>query len=532
MPSPAAQCIALSLARRFAGHLPLIGLCIAAAQLAGCRGSARPSARPARIHVPVPQNHHVAEADEPPAPDAPPPIVQLSPRRLIQLAFHRQPDIKSSYQQFKTEEARYDFFYASNDQLTPRIAAANTMTESRDYDPATGLTAWERERAHAVEIGVDKQFFDTTEFGVASGYEAIDDDGETANQPFVTARLRYPLWESREKLERASEDIFRQNELNDAQLNYIRQTRNRLQQALNKFYYVVDLRTRLDSAQRWEQDLIELADRVAPSPDLGVTLDLRRVQADLARAAAEARNLGGLYEIELARLKYACGLPYEVPLKLRAEPFNPFAGATHAALRTLSLETDPEIATLRNAMRNAEVQLDLARRGKWDVALLLSGKTRFRGGGAFENDSEWSASAGLEVSAIDPRVTSSLQRQARASIERFRHAIAARENLIYADTLEPLVRIDTLSASRDELRQNLERYRDNYESGVAEYLAGNLSIDDLLARRETIFSQEVQIASLTSLVGYNVSELCAATGKFFELLENGHQEPPAEPSRG
>ena len=80
------------------------------------------------------------------------------------------------------------------------------------------------------------------------------------------------------------------------------------------------------------------------------------------------------------------------------------------------------------------------------------------------------------------------------------------------------MRIETLGASRDELARNLRRFQDDYESGVEEFIAGRLNIDDLLKRRETIYEQEEEIAELAFMVGANVAELCAATGKFFELL--------------
>lgn len=498
-----------------AAALPLaIGLLM----LTACE-STTPSARlENRVDLPVPAASTIDEtaAAQPDAAGAG--LIKLTAESLISLAFNRQPDIKSSFQAFKAEEARYDFFYASNDQLTPRIRTSNLYEESRTTDRGLGERVGAREREHTIELGLHKQFFDTTELSVATGLESATDGGDMSNQPFVSASVRYPLWESREKLERTSEDIFRQNELSDAQLNYISQVRNRLQMALITFYYVVELRSRVASSERWRDDLQALVVRLDTITDRDVTADRRRVQADLTRATAEARNLTGRYEIELARLKYSAGLPYETELEIDERPFNPFEGTTHEQLRLASIETDPEIATLRNSMRNAEVQLDLARRGKWDVALLLEGKSGLRGRGSRVGNTDWSVSAGLEVSAIDARVTGSLQRQARASIQRFKQAIAARESLIYADTLEPLVRIDTLSASRDELQSNLRRFREDYETGLREYVAGSLNIDDLLRRRENVYDQEEEIADLTSLVGFNVAELCAATGKFFELL--------------
>lgn len=444
--------------------------------------------------------------------------VLLSGESLIPLAFNRQPDITSSFETFKAEEARYDFFYASNDALTPRFRSSNTYEDARSGDPGGDGRIGVRDRAHRVEFGVDKQFFDTTTVGVSTGLESWTDDELDASQPFLSASVRYPLWGSREKLERSSDDIFRQNELNDAQLDYIKQVRRRLQLALFGFYEVLELRARVDAGKRWQLDLEALAEQIESANGRDFSSDQRRVAAELARVGAEVRNLEGRFRIEVARLKYACGIPFHTRLEFDEEPFNPFDGLQHEELLRSSIATDPEIATLRNAMRNAEVQLDLARRGKWDVALLLEGKSNFRGHGFARDDAEYSVSAGLEVSAIDPRVTSSLLRQARANIARFEHAIAAREGQIYTDTLEPLVRIETLSTSKEELVENLARFQEDYQAGLRKFLDDELDIDDLLTRRETIFEQEEEIAELANLVGANVAELCSATGKFFELL--------------
>ena len=111
-----------------------------------------------------------------------------------------------------------------------------------------------------------------------------------------------------------------------------------------------------------------------------------------------------------------------------------------------------------------------------------------------------------------------MSRQAQSSISRFQQAIAARENAIYADTFEPLIRIDTLGQSREELKNNLARFQSDYDTGVKDFFAGKLNIDDLLIRRQTLIEQQFEVSRLTMMVGANVAELCSATGKFFELL--------------
>lgn len=438
---------------------------------------------------------------------------RLSARLLIPIAFNGQPDIKSSLHRFKSEEARYDFFYTSRDSLTPRLRTINTFSDFRENKTVT------RERGHTVELGVEKRFFDTTELNVALGLRANAVDEALGNHPFVSANLRYPLWASREKLERTSEEIFWRNQVDDALLGYIQTVRSQLQFTLFRFYEVVDLRRRVGQATRWREDLDVLVKQLDAVADRDMTSDRSRIEAENTSVSAEVRNLKGRYDVEFERLKAACGLPFHADIEIVDEPFNPFKGLGHDELFRVSIETDPEIATLRNAVRNAEVQLDLARRGRWDIAFLLDGTSNLEGGGEHEGASDWLVSVGLDVSAVDARVTGSLIRQAEANIARFSQAIAARENAIFVDTFEPLTRMETLGESHRELLANLPRYQSDYDTGVAQYLAGNLNIDDLLKRRENLFDQEKEIARLTFLVGANVAELCAATGKFFELLE-------------
>jgi len=184
------------------------------------------------------------------------------------------------------------------------------------------------------------------------------------------------------------------------------------------------------------------------------------------------------------------------------------------------------------ALRQAVQQLteNGARNHVRDVALTAAGQTHLRGGGTAEDENSWMVSAGLDVSVVDERVTSSLKSQALANIMRFSQSIEARRREIFVSTFDPLIRIETLTASRDALIANLGRYENDYQTGVQEYIAGNLNIDNLLIRRQTLFSQQEQIAELTNAIGSNVAELGEATGLFFEMLDENTPKNTMEKS--
>ena len=488
------------------------------AMLVGCAATL-PSERFERdLELPVPRSATSAPTAERLTEQGNGRSYTLNAWTLVPLAFDLQPGIKSSFQRFRSEQARYDFFYASRDSLTPKLTVSHGRSEDRELD-SDGEKITTRYRNDAVSLSVEKRFFDTSRLDVGTGFRAGTEDSDTGDRPFVSASVRYPLWASRERLERTSEEIFRRNELNDTQLDYVRTIRNRLEQAMKKYYEVVYLGHQIDWLQQWLDDLNELATQVDQLTDRDTTTDRARLDAEITRVNALVRNQTGWCAVQTARLKELIGLPFHAHVELEEPPFNPFEGATHDQLLERSIQADPEIATLRNALRNAEVQYELARQGQWDIALRASGASDLEGGGRWDRESDWSLMVGLDVSAVDPRVTTSLMKQSQANIARFQEAIAARENAMFTATLEPLLRLDTLGESRDDTLASLPSYEQDYRAGLDEYVAGTLNIDDLLSRRNTLYGQQNNASNLTYLCGANVAELCTATGLFFEMLD-------------
>ncbi|MCK4340564.1 MAG: TolC family protein [Phycisphaerae bacterium] len=498
-----------------------LALCVSV----GCRGKTPSAKLGARLSLPSPVSLKTIPRDERLRSEDQGERHVLTPHSLIPIAFNRQPDIKSSFQRFKSEEARYDFFYASRDSLTPKFSLGNEVSEFESLSDEGGSTV-DRGREHIATLSLEKRFFDTTQLDVGLGYDWLDESASGYGaEPFINANLRYPVWGSRERLERTSEEIFRRNELSDTQLAFIKTIRSQLQHALNLYYRTIFNRWLRDASETWRTDLEALLPQLDQAQGHDSAADRRRVEAEITSVKSQEAGYATYVDVLTARLKGACGLPFHAQVELAEVDFDPFKGMSHEELLQLGIKTDPEIATLYNARDNSQVQLDLARRGRWDVALLLGGESHLEGYGVGEGASDWSVSLGLEVAAVDPRVTRSLIRQATADIGQYTEAMAARENAIFVNTLEPQRRNVQLAETKQELIDNLPLYRADYQGGVSNYLASGLNIDNLLKRRSDLYAQEEEIALQALYMGMNVSSLCAETGKFFELL-NG--EPPPE----
>ena len=511
-----------------------VGSWAAALAGAGCAGTMPSQTVDSGLRMPVPQGQTYTAATRPtearlptatqPATSQPaePTHFVLVPMSIIRLTFNRQPAIKADYHAFKAEEARYDFFYTSRDAFTPGVRLANEL--SGDRDPNDGKS---RQRTHEAEFFVTKQFFDTSRLDLAAGYRAGDEywGGDRTSHSFVKGSLLYPLWTSRPALQRASEDIERQNDLRDAQLEYLQTVRFRVRESF--FYYSGALRLggRVAVNTQWLQDLRSLARRVQATQSASATEDLQRVEAEIETVDAEYRDLEGRRQVEVEAVKGAIGLPFDASIDILDKPFNPFAGRPYDQIIAESVAHDPEIAILNNAVRSAEAQLDLARRGKWDASLELAGESNLEGTQDDQGESYWNVTATALLSAVDPRITSSLEREALANIERNREAIRARKNEIHVEAIGPMVRLDTLRTNVAKLTQNLPRYVEDYEKGLAEYDRGALNIDDLLARRRTLAEQQTQIVHARQDIVVDVARLCAATGKYFDLVAEATAAP-------
>lgn len=252
--------------------------------------------------------------------------------------------------------------------------------------------------------------------------------------------------------------------------------------------------------------------------DPEVIKDCDKVVALLTSEEADLETLIGTFEIELQSLKAHIGVPFDCQIVLQSEDFNPFRGKTQDELLRISLETDPEIKVLRNAITNAEAELNLAQRGKWDTSFFLRGEKTLGGTGSREGEHGYSIGAGVGIRHIDPRITDSMERGARADIRGYQNAIKSREADIFVGTTDSLIGMETNANKFRSLTENLPRYRSDYESGITKYFNRQITIDELLEKRDDHYEEQRWIAESRDHYSSNVADLCASTAQYLEYL--------------
>ena len=440
-----------------------------------------------------------------------PTTIDLTPMRVVHLAFENSPKIKSAYLRYVGEKARYDYIMATWTSNTPGAAIGPGWQRSLDADDT--IT---NQRTQKAEAFLERNFLDTSQLRLFAG--ALNEDGDRADgyHPSAGGLFRFPLWISREALQRTSQQIFQQTRVNDAQLEYVKTVREQLSELTATFFAVLGIGQRVEFRQQQIRDLQAILARVEAGG--GNPADRQRLEAEISTATSELRSQQSNYAIEMAWMTSTMGLPRDLTVRLVDEPFDPFNGAPAEELLGLSMRVDPEIATLQNAVKDAEVQLALARKGRLDVTAHLGAQADMKGSEAWTGRTEYRADALLSIAFIDPRVSNSLAREASANVAQYQQAITRRRNEVYVEAFEPLAKIQALEQMIPALRDNVERYRQDFQTAVEDYFAGRMDVDDLVSRRQDLLAQEFELSMRKSEMGSRMASLAGATSKFFELL--------------
>ena len=442
----------------------------------------------------------------------------LDPVTVMRLTVRFSPEIARAFERKAAEEARYDFFIASRSALSYGMGAA-VGYDRYHVGPERYL-----EKTLGPEVFLRKDFYNTAQASLSTGYFLDDYQDGHNSDAFLRATVSVPLFASREALQRSNDKIFQQNEVNDARLSYYREIRSTIRHALESLAWAQLNQERLGCMNEHLADVEELLNEAKSITDRDTSADQLKLAAIIASTGADINGARNRLNTSVSRLKLTMGIPFQTMVELAETEFNPFQGEGEERLCKIALETDEEMKTLLNSIKSAQLELALARKGKWDTSLFLSGRRNFAGGGGLQDQGSYSLATGVEVRKIDSRISRSLENIALANIREFTNAREGRMREILTETMEACI---TLASQLEEVQvrvSNLARYWESYSKGIELYDSGHITIDELIQKRQEILSEQEQISESRNLARENVANLLASTGRY-EQFVNG--EPPA-----
>jgi outer membrane protein TolC len=450
----------------------------------------------------------------------------LAPAEVIRFTAKYSPAIRSAYERKVTEEARYRFFIVSREAFSYGTALDYAYWRTHDNDTS------DIDRNLVPNVFVRKEFYDTTATWLRVGYDLASSSDDHSGNAVVRAGVTVPLFASREALGRSNEKIYAQNKVNDASLEYYREVRGQIHESLEAFSQAM----RAQEALRYQDDYIkDLKSILSVAESLkgrDITSDRGKIEATLATADAQRASNVQEFEVVKERLKTNMGIPFEAPLVIREEEFAPFGDESREQLEKVALQTDAEIKTLLNAVRSAQAELQLARKGKWDTSLFVEGGQEFFGNGDDQGDTSYGVTTGVSVTRIDNRILRTLEEIALASIRTYRNDLISRRRQIHANTTDAY---STLQSQTKEVRArevNVPRYQKDFQDGLELYRAGTITVDELIKKRQDLYYEQSDIAwARHSAIG-GTAELLTSTGRYEQYMDPADRKRDAPPDTG
>jgi len=450
----------------------------------------------------------------------------LGPAEVIRLTVKYSPNIRSAYERKATEEARYRFFIVNREAFSYGSALNYNYWSTHDDDTR------DIDRNLVPNVFVRKEFYNTTSTSLRVGYDVTGNSDDHSGNAFVRAGVVLPLFASREALERSNEKIYAQNKVNDASLEYYREVRDQVGHSLDTFSEAMQAQESLRYEDSYISDLNTIFGIVNFIQGRDTAVDRGKVEATLATANAQRSSDLQEYEVLKERLKTGMGIPFETALVIREEGFTPFADESREELEKVALQTDAEIKTLLNAVRSAQAELQLARKGKWDTSFFVDGGNDFFGAGDDAGAMNYGVTTGVSVTRIDNRISRTLEEIALASIRTYRNDLISRRRQIHTNTTDAYSTVRSQKAEVSAREANVPRYEKDFKDGLELYKAGAITIDELIQKRQDLYGEQSNIAWGRHHALSGMAELLTSTGRYEEYMDAADRRRDAPPDTG
>jgi hypothetical protein len=461
----------------------------------------------------------------------------LTLENIVRLTYLKNPTVRAAREEMRAAKHALEEFRANLNRLEPYVELRSDLSRFPNRQGAFG---------DAIEsvVGVQKESFEgsilKTEVGASYSYFDFNkalvtgDSTETRASTILRTRVEVPFLGSRRRQDRIIAQAYQESTARKAQLDYLKNYRTLVENALSYYNLMVYYRRLADTYATWSSDL----DRLMKDPRLKPH-DKGRVESVRASSESYRGQYGAREKEYLTILMGFIGVEseHEVQVELPVYQLSSLLETARTAdglkqLTDRARANNPTFRVLEDAIHNVELQHTQAIRGKFDVTTFMEGTLFPVGSERFDDRyNGWTVGAGVNVRLNDHRVRDATRLKAEAQIRQFRAEIEAEEINMRRKINSTTKAIWDNDDNRRQMLEVGKRKAEEYALRQADYFTGALNIDQLLGTRADIVSNGANLANIVYNTADREATLLLALGKVYELvgLRFGEDEEADEP---
>jgi outer membrane protein TolC len=468
------------------------------------------------------QTNALASATRDTARLAPP--YRLNFDNIVQIVYARNATVRASREEMLAGKHALAEFRANLSRLEPYVETRSAVSDFPNRRDAFGNTV-------ESVVGVKKESFGgavlSTEVGASHSRFSFGqpttggDSVESGAGALVRARLEMPFFGSRRRQDRIIAQAFQDSTARKAQLDYLKSFRAEVEDAVSYYNQVVFWQRDLESSERWMAalDLLLRDPRLRESDRQRIETARAAVESSWNRVKSRQEDNLGTFLAYLGALR-AEEVEVEIPdyqLSSFVEQAREEAGVR--ALIERARINNPAFRILNDAIKNAQLQLKQAIRGRYDVTTFLEGTTFPLGSETFDNRYQgWTVGGGINIRLNDSRVLKATRLKSEAQIRQFEAQMEAEEIAIQQKIVSNTTTILGNDENRKQLLSAAARLASVFETRRNEYFAGTINIDQLLIAREDVAKNEGALITNLQLTAEREALLALAIGQVYEMV--------------
>lgn len=402
----------------------------------------------------------------------------INPESIMRLTMDLSARIEAEKHQLASAQYNYDLFESKYTQFTPlKMNSEIEVDQDEDYEGE-------------ISVGMEKEFFDGSSIGAYLGQNNLwGEERGNENSQFVRTEVQFPLFSSNRKLRRITERTFEENELYNAQLDYVNTVRQTIRNALEMYYDYVPRAKSLEQLKAYKSDLevlqdhAALGDRVADQQQLGgeinsLTSDIQGMEVELESLLIEMQRwIGNIY--------YKNYTVESIDIDFTEDDYfgQYYISAPHDVILEKAIQNDTELRVLELIKLNALEKKRLAEKGKWDIFLSLEGQYNYRdetGDAEVDEDAYYEVLTGLSIKRFDKSVLHNTIQMAEEDILYIETTMKDRRIEMESDITRKKANLLTKKEQVLSSRTSLDAWQQIHDSKLALFLAQTETVDNYI----------------------------------------------------